>query len=135
MKMKRHAVAGNFVGRPLGPGAWQLTTGATGGPEIYVVGAEPNSAITLRGTTFTAVSCEWHSSGAVLTLTSSAGVKYLKARNATIHEPLIGLYERLPLVGFDDAARRFWRRLFRFVRVPGGRHLLGFIARRVRGPR
>ncbi len=132
--MKRHAVAGNFVGRPLGPGAWHLTTGASGGPEIYVVGAEPNSALTLRGARFTSVSCEWHSGGALLGLTSPAGVKYLNARNATIHEPLTGLHERLPLVGFDDAARRFWRRLFRLVRIPGGRYLLGFIARRARGP-
>jgi hypothetical protein len=133
--MKRHAVAGNFLGRPLGSGAWHLTTGVPGAPEIYVVGAEPNSALMLRGARFTAVSCEWHSGGAVLALTSSAGVKYLKARNATIHEPLIGLYEGLPLMGFDDAARRFWRRLFRLVRIPGGRYLLGFIARRARGPR
>jgi hypothetical protein len=134
MKMKRHAVAGNFAGRPLGSGAWHLTTGVPGGAEIYVVGAESNSPLTLRGARFTAVSCEWHGDGVLLALTSTAGVKYLRARNATIHEPLPGLYERLPLVGFDDAARRFWRRLFRLVRIPGGRYLLGFIARRARGP-
>jgi hypothetical protein len=38
----------------------------------------------------------------------------------------------LPLVSFDDKARRFWRRVFRLVRIPGGRHLLGVLARRNR---
>jgi len=59
----------------------------------------------------------------------------LKTRNAIIHEPLTRLYEGLPLASFDPAARRFWRRVFRLVRIPGGRHLLRFIARRSRDSR
>jgi hypothetical protein len=34
------------------------------------------------------------------------------------------LYESLPLVSIDADARRFWRRVFRLVRIPGGRFLL-----------
>jgi hypothetical protein len=30
--------------------------------------------------------------------------------------------------------RRFWRRVFRVVRIPGGRLLLGWLSRRTRGP-
>jgi hypothetical protein len=54
-------------------------------------------------------------------------------RGAIVHEPLPKLYAELPLAGFDERARRFWRRVFRLVRIPGGRHLLGVLARRPRG--
>ena len=43
------------------------------------------------------------------------------------------LTEPDPLAGLDEKARRFWRRVFRLVRIPGGRHLLGVLARRSRG--
>jgi hypothetical protein len=42
------------------------------------------------------------------------------------------LYEALPLAGFDATARRFWRRVFLLVRLPGGRYLLRLIAQRKR---
>ena len=51
------------------------------------------------------------------------------ATSAIVHEPLGHLYESLPLVKFDAKARRFWRRVFRLVRIPGGRYLLKFLAR------
>jgi hypothetical protein len=41
-----------------------------------------------------------------------------------VHEPLQDLYEGLPLASIDADARRFWRRVFRLVRLPGGRYLL-----------
>jgi hypothetical protein len=39
------------------------------------------------------------------------------------------LYESLPLVSIDANARRFWRRVFRLVRIPGGRFLLKLLTR------
>jgi hypothetical protein len=33
------------------------------------------------------------------------------------------------LADFDARARRFWRRVFVLVRIPGGRRLLGMLAR------
>ncbi|MGO9513999.1 MAG: hypothetical protein ACLP2F_10205 [Steroidobacteraceae bacterium] len=128
-------VAGSFIARDLGSGAWHLTTAVCGGPEIYLAGAAPEAARALHGTRFTAAACEWREEGVFLTLTSADGTQVLKTRDAIIHEPLMHLYESLPLARFDPAARRFWRRVFRLVRIPGGRHLLGLVARRARNSR
>lgn len=128
-------LTGGFRAQDLGAGAWQLTTGAAGGPQIYVRGAEPGAAHSMRGVSSSAVAVEWRNDGVLVTLTSSAGTRRLTARSAIIHEPLPGLYAGLPLASFDGDARRFWRRVFRLVRIPGGRHLLGLIARRARGPK
>jgi hypothetical protein len=35
----------------------------------------------------------------------------------------------LPLASIDADARRFWRRVFRLVRIPGGRYLLKVLTR------
>ena len=55
---------------------------------------------------------------------SDERVASVEAASAIVHEPLEHLYERLPLVSIDADARRFWRRVFRLVRIPGGRYLL-----------
>jgi hypothetical protein len=39
------------------------------------------------------------------------------------------LYDSLPLADFDRSAQRFWNRVFRVMRLPGGRFLLRFLAR------
>jgi hypothetical protein len=128
----RRAVAGPFLARELRAGAWQLTAGAAAGPEIYLSGVDPGTAELLRGASVTAVAIEWRERAVQVTLTTKGAAHELQMRGAIVHEPLTRLYESLPLVAFDDAARRFWRRLFRLVRIPGGRYLLGFIARRTR---
>jgi hypothetical protein len=136
MKTKmRRTLTGGFRAQEHGAGAWQLGTGAPGGAEIHIGGAEPGAAHTLRGASPSAVTIEWRADGALVTLVSEAGSRSFIARSATIHEPVPDLYRHLPLANFDEAARRFWRRVFRLVRIPGGRHLLGLIARRTRGPR
>ncbi len=135
----RRSVLGSFEGRELGPGSWQLrcgpAAGAAGGAEIYLAGAEPGAAQLLLDTIFTAVDFEWVDGGVFVTLTSAGGIRVLKTRTAVIHEPLRGLYDGLPLASFEDSARRFWRRVFRLVRVPGGRYLLRLMARTARNPR
>jgi hypothetical protein len=68
----------------------------------------------------------------MVTMTSAERRRSLEAQSAIVHEPQTRLYEALPLVVLDDKARRFWRRVFRLVRIPGGRHLLGILARRTR---
>jgi hypothetical protein len=125
-------VHGNFRCRELGPGGWQFSTGRPGEAELYVSGAAPGAAQFLRDAQFESIECRWREDGVLLTLNAPDASRVLKARNALIHEPLMQLYAGLPLVSFDAAARRFWRRVFRLVRVPGGRLLLGFIARRRR---
>jgi len=135
----RRSVRGSFQARELGAGSWQLSNGLPAGADgravIYLVGAEPGAAPTLLDTIFTAVAFEWVDGGVLVTLTSAGGVKVLKTRTAVIHEPLRQLYDGLPLASFDDSARRFWRRVFRVVRIPGGRYLLRLIARTARGPK
>jgi len=65
----------------------------------------------------------------LLTFMSEDKVASVEAANAIVHEPLDQLYERLPLISIDANARRFWRRVFRLVRIPGGRYLLKLLAR------
>ncbi len=72
---------------------------------------------------------EWHAEKALLTFMSDERVASVEAASAIVHEPLEHLYERLPLVSIDADARRFWRRVFRLVRIPGGRYLLKALAR------
>jgi hypothetical protein len=71
--------------------------------------------------------------GAVVTLTTGGGTVQIHARTVILHEPVALLYDQLPLMRLDDAARRFWRRVFWLVRIPGGRRLLGLVARRSAG--
>jgi hypothetical protein len=55
-------------------------------------------------------------------------VARVEAAAAIVHEPARNLYAALPLAEFDGRARRFWRRVFLLVRIPGGRSLLGILA-------
>jgi hypothetical protein len=132
MKAKARSWHGSFVARPLGAGTWQLSSAATDGPEIYLTGAESAAAAILQDSSCNVVTVEWREGAVVATVAGGAGARIVRARNAVIHEPLGRLYATLPLAPFDDAARRFWRRVFLLVRVPGGRHLLSYIARRTR---
>jgi hypothetical protein len=119
-----------FSARNLGAGVWQLGTGALSGPEIYLRDTGPDAHEVLQDVSITAVGCEWRIEGVKVALTLPNGVRYLTVGGAIIHEPQARLYESLPLAGFDSGARRFWKRVFRLMRLPGGRFLLGFIARR-----
>jgi hypothetical protein len=123
------------MGRDLGSGVWRLSTDTPGGPEIYLAGVETDGAETLSRAGLGIVGIDWRPDGVLLTLTSAGTDRLVRARHALIHEPLARLYESLPLERFDEAARRFWMRIFRLVRIPGGRQLLGLIARRARGAR
>jgi hypothetical protein len=116
----------------LGSGVWQLAAGDCAGPQIYLIGADSGAARMVCDTYISAVALEWRDHGVLVTLTSCDGPKPLHARAALIHEPFGQLYQSLPLAHFDSSARRFWRRVFRLVRIPGGRHLLRFMARRRR---
>jgi hypothetical protein len=123
-------MTGNFRGIDLGAGAWRLTTGIPGGGEVYLGGTDPAAAAVLEAASPGIVTVSWVEDGAVITLESADAIRTVKARTAILHEPLARLYEGLPLVILDDRARRFWRRVFWLVRLPGGRRLLRLIARR-----
>ena len=126
-------LTGAFRATHLGADAWQLTTGTAGSAEIYLSGVDSDAFAVLDGATPSAVRVAWSPAGATVTLIAPGASTQFRSRTATIHEPRPKLYQGLPLVVLDDKARRFWRRVFRIARIPGGRRLLRWIAQRSGG--
>ena len=130
--MVQRTVIGPFGARKLGPGVWQLTTGVSSGAEIYLQGVAPEAGDALQDASLASLRFEWHATAVRVSLTGANGIRHMNIVSAIIHEPKAALYQGLPLASFDAAARRFWRRVFLLMQVPGGRFLLRFIARRNR---
>jgi hypothetical protein len=126
---------GDYRGQDLGDGTWRFSTEAPGGAEIYLTGVDPQAAARVTQSPASRVGLVFGPGGVTVTLATVEGVRELMARSATVHEPLPRLYEALPLASFDARARRFWRRVFLLVRIPGGRRLLGLVARRASAPK
>jgi hypothetical protein len=124
-------VSGPFTVRNLGAGAWQLTTQT--GTEVLLRGAGAAAPEILQEPGLAALGLEWSTDAVRVTTRGAQGVRSLVSRSALVHEPRPHLYENLPLASFDADAQRFWRRIFGLIRIPGGRYLLRFIARRGRG--
>jgi hypothetical protein len=132
MKSKmRCDFTGAFQPHDIGRDAWRLSRIGTKPLDVLLRGADPQAAELLRQP-LNDVALEWSGEGAMLRLTSDGRQKILRARSAIVHEPLPQLYQALPLAVFDARAKRFWAWVFRLVRVPGGRYLLGVLARRGR---
>jgi len=123
-------VSGPFTVRNLGAGSWQLTTPI--GIEIQLRGVGAAAPEILQEAGLEALALEWNTDAVRVTARDARGVRSLVSRSALVHEPRPRLYETLPLASFDADAQRFWRRIFRLIRIPGGRYLLRFIARRGR---
>jgi hypothetical protein len=130
--MRRH-LPGTFHTQVLGTGAWRLSRSEPGPIDVFLRGADPDAAEALRLPTPADVEIEWRPGMAVLCVTSAARRRVFKVQSAIVHEPLAQLYDALPLKSFDAEASSFWRRVFALVRIPGGRYLLGVLARRSRG--
>ena len=126
-------LTGAFRAMHLGAEAWRLTTGVPDSAEIYLTGVDSDAFAVLDGAAPSAVGLGWSAAGAVVTLVGPGARAHFRSRTATIHEPRPQLYQGLPLVVLDDKARRFWRRVFRIARIPGGRRLLRWIAQRKGG--
>jgi hypothetical protein len=126
-KMRRN-FSGSCSASFAADGTWRITQSRPHETEIIVVGADSRSAQAC-GTTLHDLGIEWQGQRVLLTMMSAAGrVATLEAASAIVHEPLGNLYAALPLAEFDGRARRFWRRVFLLVRIPGGRSLLGILA-------
>jgi hypothetical protein len=119
---------GDYRGQDLGDGTWRFSTEAPGGAEIYLTGVDPQAAARVTQSPASRVGLVFGPGGVTVTLATVEGVRELMARSATVHEAL-------PLASFDARARRFWRRVFLLVRIPGGRRLLGLVARRASAPK
>jgi len=125
-KMRRN-FSGSARARQANPGAWRVDCGAPHEAQIIVRGADSRAAAAFSAT-LSDVGIEWQTRGVLLTMMSAGRVATVEAAAAIVHEPLPKLYAVLPLADFDHRARRFWRRVFLLVRIPGGRSLLGLLA-------
>ena len=131
--MTRQCVAGPFSATKLHSGLWQLTAEVPDGARVYVHGAGPEASKLLAEMRITALEFEWLAESVLVRATGTGGVRHFKSESVVVHEPAMRLYDSLPLASFDAAAQRFWKRVFCLIRIPGGRLLLGAIARRRRG--
>jgi hypothetical protein len=125
----RRNFSGAFLAQDRGNGAWQLTRAAPHELHVFLREAERGAARAFGMAPIVELGIEWHERTALLTFMSGDLVRTVEAATAIVHEPLGHLYESLPLVSIDADARRFWRRVFRLVRLPGGRYLLKVLTR------
>lgn len=131
----RRQLPGTLLTQDLGAGVWRLSRTEPAVIDVFVLGATPQAAELLRAPGVRDLDIEWRADCALLGSTADGIWKTVAVQGAIVHEPLPQLYAALPLAGLDEQARRFWRRVFRLVRIPGGRYLLGILARRSRGRR
>ncbi|HEY1315124.1 MAG TPA: hypothetical protein VGE92_14685 [Steroidobacteraceae bacterium] len=127
----RSDLPGTFVVLDQGRGAWRLKSEAAQ-IEVIVRGAQAPSAA--LPAIVRDLDIEWRRDDVLLGLTSGEQHRFIRAQTVIVHEPLANLYATLPLATLDANARRFWSRVFRLLRIPGGRHLLGLLAGRSRAP-
>jgi len=125
-KMRRN-FSGACSARFANDGTWRITQSSPHESEIIVCGADARRAQAV-GAALSDVGIEWQGQRVLLTMLCAGRVATLEATGAIVHEPARKLYAALPLADFDARARRFWRRVFVLVRIPGGRGLLGFLA-------
>ena len=124
-------VAGDLLAQKLGTGTWQLSGGSSEQVRMILSGTDGAADEALRGLKASKAVIAWQRGTVLVTLLTAGGPKAVRARTVILHEPLPALYEKLPqLMTLDERARRFWRRVFLLVRIPGGRRLLGLVARR-----
>lgn len=132
-KMRRN-FSGEFSAQDLGRNVWRLTQTVPHRIDVIVQGArhgsaQPSPARAFGTEAVVNLGIEWHSDMALLSFLSGERVETVEGANVIVHEPLRHLYDGLPLAEFDQKARTFWSRVFRVVRLPGGRYLLRFFAR------
>jgi hypothetical protein len=121
---------GTFSARDLEAGAWRLSRRHPAPADVFLRGVEAGAADALRSSVVADIDIEWRADAVMLTMTCDERPRSIKPSSAIVHEPLAHLYESMPLVNLDAKARRFWRGVFRLVRIPGGRYLVGILARR-----
>ena len=127
-KLRRN-FSGVFLPQHRGNGEWQLCRQAPHEIQVFLRDAERGAARAFGTGPIIDFGIEWHADKVLLTFMSDERVASVEAANAIVHEPLERLYESLPLVSIDADARRFWRRVFALVRIPGGRYLLKVLTR------
>lgn len=131
-KMRRN-FSGAFTAERLGDALWRLGQSQPSTVEVYLRGAEARAARVLSTAhRLHEVGLEWHDGRVLLTFSLDGRIESLTASAMFVHEPLPAVLHALPLATYDRAQRRFWQRVFWVVRLPGGRRLLQWMARRGR---
>jgi hypothetical protein len=128
----RRALPGRYQIDVVGDAGLRLTTLELPQVAIIVRTAEPQMAGEPDLSTCAGVAIDWSDDGATVSLELPSGSREVHASSVIIHEPRERLFDGLDLPKFDAKARRFWRRVFTLVQIPGGRYLLGALARRAR---
>ena len=133
----KRTIAGPLRLDAAGAGLWRVTAPGRQGLLAYLrnpraEGSWPQFAAEIdEFKVFDALAIDWNAAAdASVTLQRGGRSLIVAAAAVTLHEPVEGVYAALPLASFDAPARRFWWRIFRIVRWPGGRRLLTFVARR-----
>ena len=127
-KMRRN-YSGAFLVQSRGDHAWQLSRAAPHEMTVFLRDAEQGAALAFGIGPISELGIEWQDKKALLTFLAGDKVASVAAASVIVHEPLAQLYDSLPLASIDADARRFWRRVFRLVRIPGGRYLLKLLTR------
>ncbi len=123
---------GKFAAQDLGNGAWRLARRDPWPAEVLLRGVDPRAAEVLASHDVGGIDIEWQTAKVELWATASGRSTAIASQSAIVHEPMAQLYEGLPLAHTTPKSRRFWRRVFWLVRIPGGRLLLAAVARRTR---
>jgi hypothetical protein len=132
--MLQRFLTGEFHVEALGVQTWVFANRRQPGQMLLLrrVQAAPPLAAERTVEAFTVT---WTDDRLVTVACSSEGRTWtVTAQAALLHEPVRQIYEQLPLPAFTPPMRRFWRRVFRLVRIPGGRWVIGWLARRSRRP-
>ena len=126
------SLTGPFDAEPAGNGLWLLRQRAPGQALLVLRGFLPPAGFGAC----TALGLDWPAAGGVVvTVELPSGPVRVTAEAATVHEPRPEVYGAVPLASYDSAQARFWQRVFRIVRLPGGRLLLAWLAGRSRRSR
>jgi hypothetical protein len=125
----RRNYSGAFLVQSRGDDAWQLSRAAPHEMTVFLRHVEPGAARAFGIGPILELGIEWQAEKVLLTFLVDGRVASVEAANVIVHEPLADLYESLPLASIDADARRFWHRVFRLVRIPGGRFLLKLLTR------
>jgi hypothetical protein len=127
-KMRRN-YPGAFLAQSRGDDTWQLSRSAPHEMTVFLRDAEQSAARAFGIGPIVELGIEWQAEKVLLTFLSGDKVASVQAASVIVHEPWAQLYESLPLASIDAHARRFWHRVFRLVRIPGGRYLLKLLTR------
>jgi hypothetical protein len=130
---RRRNFVGSFSAERLGDSLWRLAQVQPATIDVYLRGVEPRAAQLLATAhRLHEVGIEWHDGRVLLTFSLNGHIESLAAAAMFAHEPVPTVLRALPLAEYDARQRRFWQRVFWVVRLPGGRRVLEWMARRAR---